>query len=385
MNVFLTGATGLLGGELLVRLSQRPDIDAIFCLVRSRRGESSADRIRAVFDVHGDAFDPGKIICIDTELLDPGLTAKLIANDSLRSIDVVVHGAANTSFLRHHGRAVMETNVRGLERILLWAQQLQHLRTFLYIGTAAICGAEITQRVVGEDESPNPLATQLVEYTRSKLLGELLVRRHLHPEQVLIARPSILLGDSRGLAPRSEVVSWAVAAMNRLRLVPATADSPLDMVPVDYAGRALSELLFAERRHDVYHVSAGIPGATSARQLSILLSRHFENLPAFEFVGGSLLPPLRQWLRRREPKDELPICAPYLDHWTRSFGGPKHLLAVLAALEPYFRFMDLGQVFDNERLLCDTGLPNSEPAHVYSSAGVRYLAEIDVVRSLRSA
>jgi nucleoside-diphosphate-sugar epimerase len=386
MNVFLTGATGLLGGEVLVGLSRRPSIGEIHCLVRPKRGKSSEGRIRAVFDLHGDAFNPDQIVCTEGDLLDPKLGANLAANERLCRIDVVVHAAANTSFVRRQDGVVTQTNVRGLEKILLWARELQRLQTFLYVGTATICGADITDRVVREDESPDPQATQLLQYTRSKLEGELLVRRHLRPEQVLIARPSILLGDSRGLAPRSEVVSWAMAAMNRLRLIPASADSPLDIVPVDYASRAISELLFAPRRHDVYHVSGGIRGATSARQLSIPLARLFENLPDFEFVGASFLPLLRQWLGRRfEPKDELPICGPYLEHWTRSFGTPKRMLAVVAALEPYFKFMDLGQIFDNTRLVRDTGLPGSEPAHVYGIAGMKHLADIDVVRSSRDA
>ena len=54
MNVFITGATGFLGGELLVDLSKRKEIDKIFCLVRAETNEKATQRIKNVFDFHGD-------------------------------------------------------------------------------------------------------------------------------------------------------------------------------------------------------------------------------------------------------------------------------------------------------------------------------------------
>jgi hypothetical protein len=41
--------------------------------------------------------------------------------------------------------------------------------------------------------------------------------------------------------------------------------------------------------------------------------------------------------------------------------------------------MQLGQVFDNARLLGDTRLANSEPAHVYLEGSFHYLDRIDLV------
>lgn len=93
--------------------------------------------------------------------------------------------------------------VEGLARFLRWAAALPRLRTFMYVGTAAICERDIRERVVREDESPNLAARHLVRYTKSKLHAERLVREQLAPEQVLLARPSILLGDRRGFSPRS--------------------------------------------------------------------------------------------------------------------------------------------------------------------------------------
>jgi len=58
MNIFLTGATGLVGGELLVRLSKREDVNRIYCLIRAKSDADAVDRIQRVFDIHEDYFDP---------------------------------------------------------------------------------------------------------------------------------------------------------------------------------------------------------------------------------------------------------------------------------------------------------------------------------------
>ena len=58
MQIFLTGATGLLGGELLVNLSKRKEIGKIYCLVRAASPEEANQRVLKIFKLHHDAFDP---------------------------------------------------------------------------------------------------------------------------------------------------------------------------------------------------------------------------------------------------------------------------------------------------------------------------------------
>ena len=69
MNVFITGSTGFLGGELLVDLSKRKEVDKIFCLVRAESNEKAMVRLKKVFDFHGDFLDVNKIIPIAGDLL----------------------------------------------------------------------------------------------------------------------------------------------------------------------------------------------------------------------------------------------------------------------------------------------------------------------------
>src|SRR5215831_2723065 len=177
-RVFLTGATGFLGGELAVALSKSSSVDKIVCLVRAADDEQAAERLRSVFALHQDPYDPDKVFALAGDLLDERLPTILARHPLVSDINVVVHAAANTSFLPQKTPVVERTNLWGSQKIAMWASRVPSLETFAYIGTATIVGAgnDVVGRVVSEDEAPNPLSKHLVEYTRSKMFGEMAVR-----------------------------------------------------------------------------------------------------------------------------------------------------------------------------------------------------------------
>src|SRR6218665_1403524 len=163
-NVFITGATGFLGGELLVDLSKRAEVDKIYCLVRAGSEEKAVQRLKKVFDFHGDAFDANRIIPVCGDLAQEDLTEQLLKNNILNNVNYIVHSAANTSFSPIYDKMVEDINIRGLEKVLQWSSKLPSLDTFVYVGTATICGKQAKNRTVKEDESPNLDAEHLVKY-----------------------------------------------------------------------------------------------------------------------------------------------------------------------------------------------------------------------------
>ena len=56
-RLFLTGATGFLGGELAVALSKLDSIEKIFCLIRTKDDDDAVARLKQVFALHGDYFN----------------------------------------------------------------------------------------------------------------------------------------------------------------------------------------------------------------------------------------------------------------------------------------------------------------------------------------
>lgn len=381
MNIFLTGATGLVGGELLVTLSKRSEVDKIYCFIRSKTEKEAYERLKVVFELHDDLFDANKIIPVLGNLFDEDLPQTLMANKQIEDTDVILHSAANTSFSRVNDDLVERANIGGLTKILLWAKQLPHLKTFLYIGTATICGKDVKDRIVQEDESPNIEATHLVKYTYTKMMGELLIKEHLRPDQILIARPSIIMGDSRPVMPRSPVILWAAATMNHLRLIPVNENSQLDIIPVDYAAKSIVALLFSKnRKHNVYHISAGEAGATTALKLSKSLESYFDEMPPFNFINKSMLNQVKHWARNSlAPESELYAYKKYLDYWHETFQDKSKLRLLFSGLDPYLDFMELGHVFDNTRLLEDVGIENSVPADIYMNNSMNFMEKIDVL------
>lgn len=381
MNVFLTGATGFVGGELLVNLSKRKEIDKIYCFLRAFSEDEAVIKLENIFRIHHDYFDAEKIIPVMGNLFDEHLTDHLIANKTLDKIDVIIHSAANTSFSKIYDDMVEKANMGGLEKILLWAKKLPHLQSFVYIGTATICGKDIKNRLVFEDESPNLAATHLVKYTYTKMHGELLIQKHLKEEQILIVRPSIIMGDSRPVVPRSPVILWAVATINHLRFVPVNEHAQLDMVPVDYAAEAIVSLLFVKRNHRVYHISSGKDACTTALKLSKSLEAYFTEPPPFHFANKSLLNQVKHWAKNKLHADsELHKYPEYLEYWKHSFEDPSALRILLAGLDPYLGFMELGQVFDNTRLLQDVPtIKQSLPADVYINNSMEFIEKIDLL------
>jgi thioester reductase-like protein len=382
MQIFLTGATGFLGGELLVELARKNEVDKIYCLVRAHDDEKAHARIAKVFDLHGDRFDVQKVIPVMGELTDDNLSESLIHNPLLRDVDTVIHSAANTSFTKIYADVVENVNIGGTRQLLLWAKALKSLDVFMYVGTAAICGTTVKNSVVTEDLSPNLAAKHLVKYSYTKMIGELLLKEYLPENKILVVRPSIIMGDSRTWVPRSNVILWAVATLNHMRLIPGDPHSNIDIIPIDYATKAIIKLLFNKHRHhNVYHISSGQASATNPEKITMAMKDSFPEKPKFRFVSKNLLVNMKKWSKNGTTLDEhnpLQEHQEYLDYWIDYFGDNSKLRILFYALEPYINFIELGQIFDNRRLVEDTQIEPSTPAHEYITTSARHFDAINI-------
>lgn len=379
MNILLTGATGFLGGELLIILSQRQDIDKIYCLIRAKNETDSYSRLEHVFELHGDYFDKNKVFPVIGNLADDNLSANLTDNENLKNINVIIHSAANTSFSKIYDNIVEKINIQGLNQIINWSKTLKNLQTFVYVGTATICGKKITNRIVFEDESPDINSEHFVKYSYTKMLGEIALKDNIPTNKLLIVRPSIIMGDSRDWLPRSNVILWALATFKLLRLLPVNPNVNLDIVPIDYVSKAIVELLFAKRKYNTYHITSGEKSFTNAQKVVNTLSEAFPDKPYFKFVNRDVISQMKLWSRNKLPEGcELNNYTEYLEYWNNIFNGNGKARILLVGLDTYFEFIELGQVFDNSRLLEDTTIGPPKPAHEYLKVSMKYLETIDV-------
>ena len=382
MILFITGVTGFLGGELLVELAKKAEIEKIFCLVRAQNEENALLRLKKIFDLHNNEFNPEKIIPVLGELADNHLAFQLMKNTDLNEVDTIIHSAANTSFSRIYDDIVEKVNVGGTQYLLEWAKTLKKLKLFTYVGTATICGTTVKNQVVHEDLSPNLEAKHLVKYSYTKTIGELLLKEYLPAEKILVVRPSIIMGDSREWTPRSYVILWALATLNELRLFPANANSPIDIISIDYAAQSIIELVFNDKRnYGVYHISSGEASSTTPGKVTAAISDFFPDKPDFKFVSRGLLSDMKKWTKNGIIVNEhhhLYEHSEYLNYWIDNFGDNTKLRILFYALEPYIDFIELGQVFDNSRLLEDTHVGPSIPAHEYLKTSGKHIEAINV-------
>ena len=379
MKVFITGVTGFLGGELLVLLSRRSDIEKLYCLVRAKTDEEATERLAKVFRLHNDQFDNNKIIAVRGNLGDEGLFEQLVQNKILSDTDTVIHSAANTSFSKIYDDLIERVNIKGLRDIINWSKTLPTLNTFVYVGTATICGKNVHDKLIMEEDSPNLKAEHVVKYTYSKMMGELMLHELLPEEKILVVRPSIIMGDSRTWIPRSYVILWALAAANLLRLVPVNADVPIDIIPVDFAAAAIIGLLFVKRHHQVYHISSGTGSTTTPDKLTATIAKYFPDKPDFTFVNKKMIQEMKLWAKGKlNENSELYKYGEHLKYWESIFDNRGQLRILFSGLDPYFEFIELGHIFDNTKLLEDLDIETPEPAHIYLEKSAKYIENIDV-------
>jgi len=167
-NVFLTGASGFLGGHLLHELRTAG------CTVKalSRRAESDA------------AIAAAGAVPVRAELAD---RASLQA--AMSGCDAVFHAAADTSMWRPQAAAQTATNVQGTEN-LLRATEAAGVPAFVHTSSVS-AWSHLVHGVIDESVRQHG-GESWINYERSKFLAEQAVRHARVPW--IVFNPSHILG-----------------------------------------------------------------------------------------------------------------------------------------------------------------------------------------------
>lgn len=249
MRILVTGAAGLIGGEICARFAARGHTVTGF--VHTNRDVRANDGAPAAID---------HIVAGDLSQARGGLARaewEALADDH----DLLVHCAAVTRFDLEEA-AYHATNIEGTRQAL----ELAELggMDFLHVSTAYVCGDR--SGVIGESD-PLPTGGFTNGYEASKAEAEKLVResglRHA------IARPSIVVGDSRDGAIRQFDTIYAafkLIAEGRVRHMPVMPGATLDFVPLDHVASAIVALAedIPNAAGRVYHLVSGGPVAVEA-------------------------------------------------------------------------------------------------------------------------
>jgi nucleoside-diphosphate-sugar epimerase len=213
MRVLVTGAAGLLGGELCARLAARGH--AVTALVHRDGSICGNDRrpVEGLTLLRGDVRLPGL-----------GLAAR-------PEVDLVIHSAAVTAFDAPEA-VYAAVNAGGARNVAALGLPLLH------VSTAYVCGTRDGR--IGEDETGSDFVNG---YEASKAAGEAMVRAAMaRGLPAAIARPSIIVGDWATGAIRSFdniYMIFRLIAEGRVRTLPASPGASLDLVPIDHVAGSI--------------------------------------------------------------------------------------------------------------------------------------------------
>jgi thioester reductase-like protein len=263
--VFLTGATGFLGMEVMARLLEKGERDVI-ALVRAADDVAAQERLEGILAKLWRDPSPyrERARAVAGDVTSSGLgmaagTRSRVAEEA----GAVMHCAASISFDLPLDEA-RQINVEGTREIIGLAREAKSgggLDRFIHVSTAYVAG--ITAGTFHERQLDAGQEFRNT-YEQTKWEAEHVVNEASDLDPV-IARPSIVMGESgSGWTPAFNVLYWPIRAFSRglFAEVPARPEALVDVVPVDYVADALVQLLEDSSSSGVVNLVSGRDACT---------------------------------------------------------------------------------------------------------------------------
>ncbi len=331
----LTGATGFIGGSVLVAAVNAGLARRLLCLVRAGSPQEALARLRA------NAIQSGLLRSRAEWLTEANVVVGELGGDfepgelaRLRQATHLVNCAALASF--SSDESVMRTNIDDTLSFASHFVGSARLQRFLHVGTAMACG---TNRgpLVAEQSGRARADEHLVPYTRSKQEVERRLRECCPGLPLVVARPSIVVGHTvLGTLPSGSIF-WLFRIVHRVRCFTVRPMSRLDVIAVDDCAQGLLRLAVKPRlAFDEYHLSAGSGAPTITQIMSAM-----DEAVAYRGLAGYTVCAVR----------DLPVIARDVARAERV----RHSRLIERALRLYASFANLGYTFDNQRIRDEIG------------------------------
>ena len=301
-SIFVTGATGFLGVQLVHELLERQPHARLALLIRDRPGQSGQQRADQIVP----PAQRSRVQVYSGDVAQPrcGLDAAAYQRLSAETTRVI-HSAATVRF-DHSIAEARRINVEGTRNVLDFAAAAPQLRSLAYVGTAYVAGER--NDLVRESELAVGQSYRNT-YEQTKAEAEALVQSRLGSLPGMILRPSIIVGDSRsGVTSSFKMMYWPlkIYARRLWRTVPGFPDAVLDIVPVDYVATAVARLALDEAAlGSTIHLCAGPRGSATIQQIAQRAAEYFHVRepryvdPKFFFAAVRPLLFLALWGRKR--------------------------------------------------------------------------------------
>ncbi len=336
MGILLTGATGFIGGAIAANLAARGLLGDTQFTVRCNSPEAGLGRLRE--NLSRFSLEPATLNLLRASQVIPfDLSDATVP--PLGSPEVLINCAALATFSNHP--QLWDTNVDGVVRFARAAAAVPSLKRFIQLGTAMSCGIR-EDKHVKEDWHVPPRSHHVVPYTYSKGMAELALRSEIGGLPLVVVRPSIVVGHSELGCKPSGSIFWLFRIVATLKAFSTRLGDRIDVLSVDDCAEGILRLALQPRlQYDLYHLSSGEEG-------SELVSK--------------IYPAMRGARRPDDMARELAEYS-YLDHFdekalARRFieiTGEGNVRLVARAIHLYSKFARMNYIFDNTRLVQDTG------------------------------
>lgn len=218
-RVFLTGATGFLGIEILRQLLSLPTVH-VYALVRASSEAQAEDRLiqKAIAAGWWQPSYRTRLHVWNGDLIQPQLGLNTLRWQSLQglasaSIDVIIHNGAKVHYSQDY-ETLKKFNVSPTVELLKAVHgRGEPLQCFVFVSGGIQLGFSDDN-----DEKNASKALRGSGYSRSKAVAEQVVRRFANQQgaktgRVRIVKPGFIVGDAeRGAASRSDFIWRLVAA-----------------------------------------------------------------------------------------------------------------------------------------------------------------------------
>jgi nucleoside-diphosphate-sugar epimerase len=253
--------------------------------------------------------------------------------------EVLINCAALATFSNHP--SLWDTNVGGVLELGRLAAQGKRLKRFVQIGTAMSCG-QLANRHVHETWEVPPIAQHAVRYTYSKGMAELKLREAVPELPLVVARPSIVVGHSTLGCEPSGSVFWMLRMVALLETFSCRLTDRVDILPVDDCAEAIVQIaLKPTLAHDLYHISAGDAHSEQIATLYPRMRRGAGPEEDAQALAGYVY---------QEKIQEKALARKFL-----SLTGDGNVRLVARCIHLYAKFASMSYVFDNTRLVQETG------------------------------
>jgi len=375
--VFLTGATGLVGGNLISQILKNDVTTELILLIRGNSEVEAEQRLDKVPWKLSPEIDISrvkeriKVIRGDITLNKLGLSESLYTRLA-SEVTHIIHSAASVKFQLplEYAELVNFNGTKNVMALAKCAQEAGRLKRVAYISTAYVSGNRGGTILEAELECGQEFANT---YEQTKFESEKFIRGLMKELPITIFRPSIIVGDSKtGKTTAFNVLYLPLKLIYHqlIRILPGSRYTPIDVVPVDFVSRAINHILLKtdEGIGKVYHLTAGERTATISGEIVDLAVDYFNQtgvkpyIPRIKFIPLKLYHTAKRLLNSRAKR-------------------------VWQAIEVYEPYLGVKRTFDNTNTCLALQGTSIVPPHfgMYYQAILHYCIETNWGKGLRPA